>query len=464
MISLQEQQIKEVSFEKEIWIKSEGSNGIGTKNSPYLAVDGDFDPFVKMFGNNIKVNLFPGTYHTQGFQTPKTFSLSGDDADNTILKLKDSCRNNRSFPHLKMICDYNIWPYHFSIQDITLDGNWDGQEAYYNNGNFKIEPLVVQAIQGSAKRIKVINFGCNAEKYGTEGFECFPLALQTFSNGEPFQYYSNLNYLKNAEPRTYLEIIDCEVSKPHFLHGGYCTAIFVLTDYIGKGNRQPQSVRSTVSASVRNNLVEVPGGIAYGVASADAVVFDGNIAINTKAGFNFDTEIATRIKMTSNQFINCSQGIHFASYYGSEDCLFEKNLFVLSEPFFNPVTKVYEDSYCISAEKCKNSLAVQNHLMIPSGIKASTITGVQQENNTVQMMSDRNIIADAAEISLLSSRIEELRAEDSKAKALISSLSKEKETFFKKLQEAEARNQSTKQLIEDFKKSQNVLLDLILDK
>jgi hypothetical protein len=168
--------------------------------------------------------------------------------------------------------------------------------------------------------------------------------------------------------------------------------------------------------------------------------------------------------MTSNQFINCSQGIHFASYYGSEDCLFEKNLFVLSEPFFNPVTKVYEDSYCISAQNCKNSLATQNYLIIPSDIKASTITGVQQENNTIQMLSNRNIVADAAEISLLSSRIEKLKLEDSKAKALISSLSKEKELFSKKLQETEAKNQSTKKLVEDFKKSQNILLDLILDK
>ena len=373
-----------ISLTKEFYITSfPFGGGSGTKTDPYRAVAGNIDSFVSFLGDSCKVHLLAGNYTTKGFKVPKNFILLGAGKDSTFLKLVDNVgKGNFNYPHLRMLVD-NGWSNLFIVKDITLDGNWTGQSEAETNGNFKIEPIVVQTIRGKVENVRVTNFGSNAKDYGNVGLECFPLCLLTFSNGEPFKYPSAYAGLISKEDQTYIEISECEAINSFFSHGGYCTAIFTRTNFVGAGDRQSIGVRNTRAATIKNNYVSVPGGIAYGGASSEMVVFEGNVAENCKCGFNFDTYHADRIKIINNQFINCNQGINFAPSGGGKDVIIDRNIFTVGKQFFNTVLGTYEEFYAIKARYCSNTTANNNYVLGPSDANFKFLDGVSGSNNTV---------------------------------------------------------------------------------
>ena len=395
--------IEKFQLNQEIYaIGADSDGGDGTREHPYRIKDGNLDNFLSILTDSCKLRLGPGVFYTKGFRAPKKFILIGSGKTKTKIKLVDNVQNY-NFPHVRVISD-NSWSEVFGIKDLTIDCNWNGQSVATTNGNFKIEAVVVQTIVGKAENIKVINFGCNGLDYGNAGFEAFPLSLHTFSNGEPFEYFAGYEGLIKQEDLTSIEISECEVSSPHFLNGGYCTAIFAYTNFINAGDRQPQGKRTTRSALVRNNIVNVPGGIAYGSASSETIDFLGNIAYNSKCGFNFDTDIANRINIIGNQFISCNQGINFVPVRGDK-IVFGHNFFSIKEPFYNPVLRSFEESYGVRSANLLESSANYNYMICKEENKTTFINGVNGDGN---VWIKQNTPQDSAEISRLNHTIDTL--------------------------------------------------------
>lgn len=373
-----------VPLNREIYIISASYNGgSGTKTDPYKVLNGNIDLLIANFGDSCKVHFAAGNYTTKGFKVPKNFILLGAGKDLTYLKLIDNVgANNFNYPHIRMLVD-NGWSNLFILKDLTLDGNWAGQSVAETHGNFKIEPVVVHTIRGKVENVRVTNFGSNGKIYGEKvGLECFPLCLLTFSNGEPFKYFPAFAGLIQKEDQTYIEISECEVTSPHFVYGGYCTAIFVRTNHINEGDRQPAATRTTRAATVKNNYVCVPDGIAYGGASCEMVVFKGNVAKDSKCGFNFDTFQAYYLEIKNNQFINCNQGINFTPE-GGNGIKIDNNVFIIGNRYFNKFLNDYENSYAVNVAWSLNISANSNYISGPDDVSFVPLKGVGGVGNVV---------------------------------------------------------------------------------
>ena len=352
-----------------------GAGGAGTKDQPYRVTD--LDNVINGFGKSLKLILSAGNYTTTGKKVPKRFALIGESPETVVIKLVDNVgAKNWGYPHVKMFCD-DGWSEMFYMYGVTLDGNFQGQAEGPTHGNFKVEPLVVKAVRAKVENVDVINFGSSAKQYKETGLECFPLMLETFSNGTPYSYDPAYKNLINNEPSTFLEIVDCNVSKPHFYDGGYCTAIFVKTSNIGTGDRQPFGLRQTLAASIRNNVVNVPGGIGYGCAYSEMIEFIGNIANNTKCGFNADTGQVSNVSIVGNQFLFCNQGINYTPYPGSKGFVVDRNTFVMSEPFFNVVLGKDEGFFWLNTSI---TVTPKNNSIIEVGKKQNVTKLIQPAN------------------------------------------------------------------------------------
>lgn len=339
-------------FDREIWIAADATfDGDGSKSRPYRAPNGLLDPLVSRFGRSAAITLMAGQYSTSGFRVPWRHMLSGLGKDSTFIKVINNARSNFGWPHVKMFADDN-WANLSIIKDLTLDGNVQGQDEFHTNGNFKVDLIVIKATKAKVENVRIRNFGANGKSY-EQGLECFPLSLSTYASGPPLQYFPMFNQLRtDASDWTYLEIKDCEVEGGYFLHGGYCTSIFVQTAFgPAAGDRQPFGLRTTPAALVHGNIVRgIRGGIAYGAASSEMVTFRDNLAVDCKAAFNFDTGEVQKVRLFRNQFLNMNQGIRIRPNPNSRDVAIDRNVITLTEPYLNPVTKQNEPWYWLDAD------------------------------------------------------------------------------------------------------------------
>ena len=334
------------------------AGGNGSVMTPYVAVDGDLDPVFALIASGTTLHILAGNYTTKGWAVPASVAIIGSGMDQTIITLKSNAITAPFYPAIRMFSPApNQWSTLFIAKDLTLDCNWSGQTTGLTLGNFKIEAIQVQCFRAKVENVRVRNFGADGTAYGLTGLECFPIALHTFSNGLPNMYDPIYTALIGNEPTTFLEIVGCEVTDPHFVHGGYCTAIFVNTNQPGAGDRQVQGLRTTNAALVRGCYVSVPGGIAYGCAESEQVQFEGNVAVDSKCGFNHDTGKAIHVRIAGNQFWNLSQGINFTPGAGSSDVEVTHNVFQIAGPFYNSVLGAMESSYVLNT----GSFTVNEH-------------------------------------------------------------------------------------------------------
>lgn len=343
---------RDVKTEKTIYLASDSqSGGDGTKDNPLKT--NNFSSVVNSFGENVKFVLKPGAYSCAGNKLPKRCAIIAEIPKSVLIRLPNNATLALNYPHIRMLVD-NGWSEMFYADGIIFDGNFQGQDAAPTHGNFKIEPIVVKAIRAKIENCSVINFGSSAKQYKDVGLECFPLFLETFSNGVPYQYDAAYTNLINNEPQTLVEIENCEVKFPYFYDGGYCTAIFIKSSNPQTGDRQPFGIRQTLSAIVKNNYVSVPGGIAYGCAISEMINFKGNVAYKSKCGFNADTGIINNIIIEGNQFIFVNQGINFTPSLGGKNLDILRNTFLMTEPFYNPVLSKNEEFYWLNTSVITN--------------------------------------------------------------------------------------------------------------
>lgn len=342
--------LETLKFDHEIWLTPGDGGGDGTQKNPFRTRS-----ITKhaAYSKSLRMNLMPGEFHTAGFSAPPRFHLRGYGAR---VALKSTPDERVSGPHACMIRS-NGWSEIFAVEGVTLDGQArkliDELEAAQPRhvGNVKVELVSVKTTVGFARSVKVQNFGSSAAAYlklgfeNNAGLEAFPLCMWTYAGGPPWTYPATYQSLVRPEDQTYLEITDCDVTDGVFRGGGYCTAIFVRTNQAGAGDRMPVGARTTTAALVVGNRVhDIADGIAYGCADSEAVEFIGNVALDVKCGFNFDTGVVNGLTLRANQFIRVNQGANLQGTALTR-LVRENNLIVLKEPYFNVLRGCEEGSY-----------------------------------------------------------------------------------------------------------------------
>lgn len=320
--------------------------GDGSTFNPFVAPYGDLDAIWPRIQSGDCVRLLAGYYTTRGLMLPKVCAIIGSGMGQTVITLKDDCTTNWSYPHCRMIYEAN-WCELAIVKDLTLNGNFSAQKTGIATGNFKVEPVHIRSIRAKVENVYITDFGAAAAAYGQQGLEAFPLWLATFSSGAPRMYDAQYAALRDTEATSFIEVVGCKVVSPTFMDGGYCTAIFVNTNQPNAGDRQAMGIRDCNAALVRGCYVSVPGGIAYGCAESEQVQFEGNIAEWCKCGFNHDTGRLIHARISGNLFLKCAQGVNVKPTGGS-DVEVSHNGFLITEPFFNPVTQQTEPGYTVS--------------------------------------------------------------------------------------------------------------------
>jgi len=372
--------------DRELWVVADGQPGVlwnGTKDSP-LRLSGTLDALAPVIGQRARVHFAPGEYLTRGFALPKTVIWDAPDGDVTI-KLRDNATDGLGYPHVRLVTDNGKWCDFVSLDGITFDGNWENQ-AGSQSGNFKIEPVVINTLQGRVSNCTVRNFGSSARDYGKLGLEAFPLSLATVANGDPQFYDLRYAAIQELHP-TRLEILDNLVELPHFAGGGYCTGIAVRTNVgMDAGDRQPMGTRTTQAALVRGNRVNVPGGICYGCAHVEQSVFERNWGTG-KCAFVLDTGRGLSVTVRQNVFQDVSQGPIIAPSGNGERIAVDDNLIMLGAPFWNAVLAVFEPQWGIKGRFITSSSANRNTIMTPAGWFGIALDGIAGDANGISTIN-----------------------------------------------------------------------------
>lgn len=368
-----------IPTERELWAVADapvnGVAGNGTKESP-LRCAGDFNAVEPFLGPSVRLHLGAGEYRTRGIELPKTFILYG--APGTTIKLRDNCVDAIGFSAVRLFTDGGDWSNVFAIDGVTLDGNWENQPGI-RTGNFKIEPVSVQAIVGKVSRCTFRNWGCASGEYPADNkLEAFPCSLTTFANGDREKYYPS--YANISEPTTRLEILDNNIEEGTFRDGGYCTAAFVRTS-MGEsaGDRQPAGTRTTEAALVRGNRISVPGGIALGGAHLDAATFEDN-DVTGKCAFNLDTGGGWGVTIRNNRAFGVAQGPNLTPSSGS-NIRIENNFLEMDEPFFNTVLGALEDAWGIRLTPGMDCIVERNTVLASNAWPGQAFSGFSAQDS-----------------------------------------------------------------------------------
>lgn len=363
--------LAEFPFVKQTWIvPGSGVGGTGTKDSPIQVLNGDLDQLAVLSAPSFRLNLLPGVYHTRGIKLPWHASIVGSGRDNTIIRLKNDVKaTNGYWPNIRVLSDHNYCGV-LHLSDFTIDCNWQGQSEGLTNGNFKIDGLVINVVKALVERIGVINFGVNGKNYPpSQGLEGFPLCLYTYSSGSPWKYHDGFKVkIGDESDVSKIVIRDCRVEKPHFLNGGYCSAIFVQTSQ--GADRQPANLRDNLCALIENNYVHVPGGIGLGAAISEQVEFRNNVVIDSVCGFNLDTGRMKGLKLIRNHFLGVNQGINVVPGEASSDVTIQENTVALTTPYYNPGFKTYTPYFWLkSGELIKSGLITKGNYLTQLDVK-----------------------------------------------------------------------------------------------
>ena len=293
------------------------------------------------FTNNTIIVFEPGNYLTTGISLPESCALIAREPGTVNIKLMPPnvmVPGQLNSSYMPTILSRSAHMMEFYAYGINFNCNWDEliDARAAAKGNFKLGAFALKTWQGVVESCSVINFGCDGGSYVGLGAEVFPLRLDTWAGpgvGE------NL-------PTPGVEILNCSVSKPHFVDGGYCTAIFTQTNQgLSGGDRFSIGKRTQLVASIHDNVVDVPGGIALGCANSEFVEFTDNQITNTKCMFNFDTLSVYNITITNNHGSNVNQGISLTG--ASNHVSIDNNNISLGEPFYNKMENLIESQWAV---------------------------------------------------------------------------------------------------------------------
>lgn len=313
--------------------------GAGTGSDPFNGNEFDYaiTEIKKQQGYDVPVTIKigEGVFPTIGFAPAKNWTIRGKGMRKTTLKLKNVESHSFHHPDVYIISTawYGgadpAWAENIIVSDMTLNCNWLGQSEKHTK-YVKFAGVHALCTKGIVERVRVINWGSN----GVEGFhnEVFPITLGTYS-----------------DEGTHVLIQDCIVEKQFQYQGGYGTAINVVTTQPDAGDRIPWNTRKSRAALVRRNKAYGIYGHGFGCGHTENAVFENNVAIDSKSGFNCDTGLNRNVEFRRNAFVHCVQGIHSGNMWGGgfANFLIEDNDFHVTEKWLNVWSdpKVSEHSY-----------------------------------------------------------------------------------------------------------------------
>jgi len=370
----------------------------GTEDRPYRFKDlREVLRFDGQYLGGMFISLFPGVYPTSGIQLRPGIKIEfvATDPGSSYIVL-----NALPGYHIAHIFSSIEWVSSFFLYGLSLDGNWPGNDKAigHNEGSYKIAPVSVRAWRGKVEKCSVIGHGADGLLH-KEGWETFPLRLETWNGGSPAEKYTPALAHLALEPNPQIEIRDCDVGAGYYLNGGYATDIFCKTSQPSAGDRFGMNVRDTISCLIHGCRVADPGAIAYGCAESDNVVFDSNKAENCKTAFNFDTGSLYRGVIRNLTVTNCSQGINLQG--ASNDVKIEGCNIQLSDPFFNKMTQKTEEHYCVRTRNNRETVVNGNTFaaMHPSG-KLSSSEYVRTTISGVQLLKNNSYVTHPFEVKV----------------------------------------------------------------
>jgi len=306
------------------------------------------------------VKLAPGNYHTSGIWIPEHLALIAEEPGTVKIKFTP---NSPTDPNLPQIIARNSHAMLFYAYGIDFDCNWESWEERRKeaNGNFKLGAISLRAWQMKVDSCTIRNFGADGSAYKDQGSEVFPLMGQSYSGPGPGEQL----------PEPGIEICNCTIKDPHFMSGGYCTAIHAQTNQTGAGDRFPIGQRTTIAAHIHHNTIRVPGGIGLGAGGTgggtEQALFEHN-DVKGKTLFNADTGKVYHLIIRDNKFEG-SQGVNLTAGV-CEDCHIVSNSITITEPFYNQVLEKDEAQWAVRIANNRGTVVNDNKIISSYGKEA----------------------------------------------------------------------------------------------
>lgn len=277
---------------------------------------------------DITIYFLPGTYAVKGTNSPSDYNqrLVIANATNRTIRLRGLPSPDGSLPvlvlapldrsappHLEWcptwpsaegpFCDWLLrtysletpnphqreYPDRIEIENLVLDGNFDGQGALTsasNDAGYKSAAIEVWAKTGRIRNVVARNFGAvgvvplSLADASQSGVEAFPISFGTFWNGQT-----------PVDGDDYPWIVeDSEVSSFHSVHNGYATMIVgqVFATNRWTGDLPPVAVIRRCRVLSPANIIAfgTGGSPLYGTGR---ISVEDCVALNVSQGFNTDT-------------------------------------------------------------------------------------------------------------------------------------------------------------------------------
>ncbi|MBN9692249.1 MAG: hypothetical protein J0M24_18540 [Verrucomicrobia bacterium] len=278
----------------------------------------------KSIDRTVIMHFLPGEYLIHPIDTETVYAsdfritILGEGArpEDTVLKLVPNYPSGASdgggnWVSVIDLARNNEYLRRFVMENITIDGNWEGQTNYNHPSylrSYKNSPVNVSARTGRIRKVIVRNFGAHGlmpqrlNDLG-EGVEVFPLFVTTREEGqEP----------EDGDPCPWL-VEECEVTGFNGLYNGYSSCLMGVTklnvpetpDWAFKDNdrRLIWFRRNQVRGVPQQAGVIALGAAGIGTNYSGRITWSDNVILNG-SGFNTDTGALWDLGITNCLFLD----------------------------------------------------------------------------------------------------------------------------------------------------------------
>lgn len=350
------------------------------------------------------VILNPGEYRLTGSAIPETIAFIARKPGTVKVTITP---DNPTDPNTPQAFARAMHCLLFYAHGIEFDMNWGAwnQVREKAGNNFKLGCIALKAWQFKLEDCIIRNFGADGLAYGNQGNEVFPVLAQSWIGPGAVEDL----------PVPCIEVFNCLIEDPHFINGGYGTAIHAVSSQ--PGNRFEFGTRTTLAVHIHHNTIRIPGGIGLGAGGSlngvplgtEQAIYEHN-DIEGKCMFNADTGHVGRLIVRDNTFKG-AQGPNMTCV--SNDVEFRKNHITLTDPFFNKVLGNNERQWAFRFENNKNTV-VDGNIIVSVMLDRDIMIGQYKGENTF-----RAPVQEFIDLPGSSEEIADLKAELALAKVII---------------------------------------------
>lgn len=295
------------------------------------------------------VQFSPGEYRISGMMIPETVAFVAKERGTVKVTIVPDAPTDAHTPQAFARTSHCMLFYAANIEFEMDWGSWIVQQRAAG-GNFKLGCVALMAWQFKLDGCVVRNFGADGSAYGNQGAEVFPVLAKSWAGPGP----------NETLPTPCIEVCNCVIEDPHFINGGYGTAIHAQTNQLG--DRFEMGVRTTAAAHIHHNKIRIPGGIGLGAGGyqggTEQAIYEYN-DIEGKCMFNADTGRVQSLLIQNNKFTG-AQGPNLTC--SSSNVKVVNNDITITEPFFNAVLGKNEKQWAFRLMNNKSTLVDHNFI------------------------------------------------------------------------------------------------------